>query len=355
MSTLGLTIIGTCPTFRYGMSAIEYLDKIRIAAGRAEKNGWVAMLVYSDHKQLDPWLVANLMLSVTTKISPLVAVQPVYMHPFSVAKMVSSMSLMYDRPVHLNFISGGFPRDLETLCDTCSHDERYDRVVEYGRIIRTLLSEKSPCSFKGKYYQVNGLQMRFGPALPPHCTPIFTTSGSSPAGLAAARRLKARAIQYLRPWKEYSGVPLSPDLEYGTRVGIVARDSAEKAWNAARNRYPENPAGAEIREYSVQISDSVWVRELAKEVHVTEGHPYWLGPYRNNQAACPFLVGAMEEVAFELAGYIEMGLRTFLVEDAESDSDSEQIMTAFKLAEEIVIGRLRKGLQTAGPTSQVLS
>src|SRR5258708_38291866 len=106
MSTLGLTIIGTCPTFRYGMPAPEYFDQIRVAAGRAEKQGWVAMLVYSDHKQLDPWLVANLVLSLTTKISPLVAVQPVYMHPFSVAKMVSSMSLMYDRPVHLNFISG---------------------------------------------------------------------------------------------------------------------------------------------------------------------------------------------------------------------------------------------------------
>ncbi|HLJ88851.1 MAG TPA: LLM class flavin-dependent oxidoreductase [Candidatus Angelobacter sp.] len=355
MSTLGLTIMGTCPTFQYGIPAAEYLERVRVAAVRAEKNGWTAMLIYSDHRQLDPWLVANLMLSGTTTISPLVAVQPLYMHPFSVAKMVSSMSMIYGRPVHLNFISGGFPRDLETFCDACSHDERYARMVEYGSIIRTLLTQKSPCSFRGKYYGVEGLQLRFGPMLPQHCAPIFTTSGSSPAGLAAARKLRARAIQYLRPAHEYCGIQLSPDLEYGARLGIVTRDSSDKAWDDARKRFPENPAGVEVRQYSISISDSVWVKELGKEVHVPEGHPYWLGPYRNNQAACPFLVGAKEVVALELADYIELGHRTFLIENTESDEDAEQIGNAFKLAEEIVLSR-RVGARTVRSVSaQILN
>jgi alkanesulfonate monooxygenase len=110
------------------------------------------------------------------------------------------------------------------------------------------------------------------------------------------------------------------------------RDTSEKAWSAARKQYPDSPEGAEIRDYFVQTSDSVWVKELGKEIQVPAGHPYWLGPYKNNQAACPFLVGNREDVAFELSRYINMGLRTFLVESPQSNEDAEQMTCAFDLA-----------------------
>lgn len=336
MSSLKLTIVGTCPLYENGTNPSEYLNKIQTAASRAENQGWTALLVYSDHQQIEPWLAANFLLSLTKKISPLVAVQPLYMHPFSVARMVSSLSLIYERPIHLNFVSGGFPRDLETFCDEHTHDERYDRVTEYATIIRTLLSARTPCSFTGKYYQVEGLQLNLGRDLPAHYAPLFTMSGSSPAGLAAARRLKARAIQYLRPSHDYSGVTLSSELQYGARLGMVVRETSEEAWSAARARYPDSPIGQEIRDYFVSVSDSVWVKELGKDVQVPPGHPYWLGPYKNFQAACPFLVGSKQIVAFELAGYIEMGLRTFLIEDPETDEEAEQITSTFELAEQIV-------------------
>ena len=252
--------------------------------------------------------------------------------------MVASLSLIYERPVHLNLVSGGFPRDLETFCDERTHDERYDRVTEYGTIIRTLLSAKTPCTFTGKYYQVEGLQLNLGRDRPAHYAPLFTMSGSSPAGLAAARQLKARAIQCLRPCHDYAGVKLSPELEYGTRLGIVVRETSEEAWSAARARYPDNPIGQEIRDYFVSVSDSVWVRELGKDVQVPPGHPYWLGPYKNFQAACPFLVGTKQVVASELAGYIEMGLRTFLIEDPESDEDAEQITSNLSTRLQIYLG-----------------
>ena len=41
----------------------------------------------------------------TKNLCPLVAVNPVYMHPFAAAKMVSSFALMYQRKVYLNMIT----------------------------------------------------------------------------------------------------------------------------------------------------------------------------------------------------------------------------------------------------------
>jgi alkanesulfonate monooxygenase len=340
-SSLGLTLIGACPALQRGMTASDYLAALNAAAARAERAGWSAMLVYSDHAQVDPWLVAHLLLGATRSISPLVAVQPLYMHPFSVAKTVASLSALHGRAVHLNFISGGFPRDLETFCDTCDHDARYDRVAEYGIIIRRLLSERRPCTFKGQFYQVEDLQLKFAQP-PPERQPIFTISGSSSGGLAAARKLQARAIQYLRPSDAYGGAKLPGDMAHGARLGLVVRETSEAAWQAAQRRFPESQAGAALRDYFVGVSDSVWVKELGKDVQVTAGHPYWLGPYKNGYSACPFLVGKHEDVAAQLAGYMDMGIRTFLLETPESDADADHISAAFKRAEQLVLSLSRQ-------------
>ena len=296
------------------------------------------MLVYSDHAQVDPWIVADLLLQSTQTLSPLIAVQPLYMHPFAVAKMVVSLSLSHQRRIDLNFISGGFPRDLEAFCDALTHDERYERIVEYGLIIRTLLREKTPVSFDGKHYKIRGLQIPFASQAAGFDS-MFTISGSSPAGLLTAQKLNARAIQYLRPSTDYQGVTFAPDLQYGARLGIVAKKTGEEAWEKARSWYPDDAAGAEIRKYYTKVSDSVWVKELGGDITVPPGHPYWLGPYQNGHAACPFLVGSTEAVATELAGYIRMGLRTFLVQDPVNDEDAADITSAFKLAEEMAKDR----------------
>jgi alkanesulfonate monooxygenase len=160
-------------------------------------------------------------------------------------------------------------------------------------------------------------------------------SGSSPAGLAAAKKIGAIAIQYLKPSFSYNGVTLPSGSEYGARVGIIARETAELAWASAEKRYPESSDGTSIRNYYIKVSDSFWVKELGQTINVPEGHPYWLGPYKNNQAACPFLVGSRRNVASELAAYIAMGIRTFLIEKPENTEDADEISETFKMAQHL--------------------
>lgn len=330
MTTIGLRLIGTCPVADSVRSSAEYSSVIATTARWADEAGWEALLVYADHRQLDPWLLAQIIIQNTRQLRPLIAVQPLYLHPFALANNILTLALLHERQVLLNMVAGGFPRDLEAFCDGTPHDRRYDRVVEYAKIVIHLLARKEPISFSGEFYRVKNLQLRA--RLPSALMPDLLMSGSSGAGVGAAAQLNARAIQYLRPASEYSSQMFDPRVRHGTRLGIIVRDTSEEAWQTARRRYPDNPAGAAIRDYASRISDSVWVKELNREISTPEGHPYWLGPYRNAQSSCPFLVGSMSDVARELESYLRIGLRTFLLERPEDVEDSQRISAVFDLA-----------------------
>src|SRR2546429_3959262 len=86
----------------------------------------------------------------TTRLCPLVAIQPIYMHPYAVAKMVASFGHLYGRRIYLNMVAGGFKNDLTALNDLTPHDKRYERLIEYTLIIRELLAGAAAVSHEGE-------------------------------------------------------------------------------------------------------------------------------------------------------------------------------------------------------------
>lgn len=129
-----ITVFATCPQSK-DLPADRYLDEVRDVARWSEAAGCRGILVYTDNGIVDPWLVSQEILRATDELAPLVAVQPVYMHPYSVAKMVSSLAFMHGRRLFLNMLAGGFKGDLVALGDKTEHDDRYERTVEYSRIV----------------------------------------------------------------------------------------------------------------------------------------------------------------------------------------------------------------------------
>src|SRR2546426_7303352 len=99
------------------------------------------------------------------------------MHPYAVAKLVASFGHLYGRRIYLNMVAGGFKNDLVALNDTTPHDQRYDRLIEYTRIIRDLLASSLPVSHEGAYYTVKNLKLT--PPLAPELFPGIFVSGSS--------------------------------------------------------------------------------------------------------------------------------------------------------------------------------
>src|SRR5262245_26626574 len=175
----GLKIFSTCPLSQQ-MTPGTYLQRVQEIARWSEDAGCEGILVFTDNAQLDPWLVSQMIVKATARLCPLVAIQPAYMHPYSVAKMVTSFAFLHGRRLHLNMVAGGFKNDLAALNDTTPHDERYARLLEYTTIIQSLLRSADPVSFEGRYYSVSKLKLT--PPLPTELLPDILFSGSSEAG-----------------------------------------------------------------------------------------------------------------------------------------------------------------------------
>jgi alkanesulfonate monooxygenase len=312
----GLRIFSTCPQSR-GSSSEGYLQLVADAARWSETAGCEGMLVYTDNGILDPWLVAQVIIENSERIAPLVAVQAAYMHPYSAAKMVSSLGYLHHRRLYLNMVAGGFRNDLIALGDDTPHDERYERTVEYAQILSRLLAGET-VSFEGRRYSVAKLSMT--PALAPELRPGLFISGSSPAGLRAAAEIGAVAVKYPKRAGEETE---QAGEGAGMRIGIVARPDGEEAWSIARERFPADRKGQIAHTLAMKASDSHWHRQLSEMASAgdAEDDPYWLWPFENYATFCPYLVGSYERVGAELARYVELGFRWFILDIPASEQE----------------------------------
>jgi alkanesulfonate monooxygenase len=341
-SSSRLELFATCPESS-NPHPDPYRDRVTEVARWSERAGYRGILIYTDNRLVDPWLVAQLVVDATEQLSPLVAVQPIYMHPYTVAKIVASIGHVYGRRVYLNMVAGGFPNDLHALGDNTAHDERYDRAAEYGLVVKQLLAG-GRVSFDGRFYQLKNVVLT--PALPPDLMPGIFVSGSSDAGMRAARTLGATAVKYPKPPDEE--MPARDDgARMGIRVGVVAREDAEAAWNAARARFPEDRRGRVTHALAMKTSDSQWHRQLSRlGANSAHANPYWLGPFENYKTFCPYLVGSYDRVADELERYLLLGFSTFILDIPPSEEELGHTAIAFERA----AGRGRKSVEARHAT-----
>jgi alkanesulfonate monooxygenase len=329
-----LELFATCPQST-SVQADSYLQRIADVARWSEHYGCKGILVYTDNSLVDAWLVSQIIIENTEKLCPLVAVQPVYMHPYSIAKLVSSFGYLYGRRIYLNMVAGGFKNDLATFNDTTSHDKRYTRLIEYTTIIKELLASPAPLTFEGEFHKVDKLKMT--PSLSAELFPGIFISGSSDAGLAAAKILKATAVKYPKPAKECEAEALVDGIDSGVRLGIIARRDEVEAWEIAEQRFPEDRKGQITHQLAMKVSDSFWHQQLSQTAkHTkTERSPYWLRPFENYKTFCPYLVGSYDQVAAELARYIDLGYMTYILDVPPSQEELHHVKIAFDRASQM--------------------
>ncbi|MGZ4416788.1 MAG: LLM class flavin-dependent oxidoreductase [Gaiellaceae bacterium] len=334
MITAEIELFSTCPQSRgmgYGDGA-PYLRQVAKVARWSERAGCRGMLIYTDNALVDPWLVAQHVIQSTEHLCPLVAVQPLYMHPYSAAKMIASLGFIHERQLYVNLVAGGFVNDLKALADETDHDDRYRRLVEYGRILSTLIESESAYSFDGEFYEVHNLTL--SPRLPPDLRPLIFVSGSSPAGMAAGRKLGATAVKYPQRAEEEVGLEDLDETRLGMRIGILARPNPDEAWRAAVSRFPLDRRGQITHKLAMLVSDSHWHRNLSDlgSIDYSDEHPYWLRPFENYKTFCPYLVGSYDRVGEELRRYIAKGFRTFILDIPQAEEDFVHIAAVFEAA-----------------------
>ena len=197
------------------------------------------MLVYTDNGIVDPWLVSQTVIASTTRLAPLVAVQPVYMHPYSVAKMVSTLAYLHGRagrPEHARRRVQERPRRARRP-DTARRPLRAHGRV-HARSSPALLARRDG-DVDGRYYHVQE------PA-----------AGAAAAARALARVADLRLVP-ARAWPPHgrsarrrSATPSRPTrsarrrlrgrrIGDGVRIGIIARERRRRrpgAWPTSGSR-----------------------------------------------------------------------------------------------------------------------
>lgn len=327
---VAVRLFSTCPPSAQYQYGGDYLRKVQQVAEWCDDAGLEGILVYTDNSLVDPWQVSQVILSSTSKLAPLVALQPVYMHPYAAAKMVTTFSYLFNRRIFLNMVAGGFRNDLIALGDCLEHDDRYDRIVEYVSIMKHLFDEPGPLTFTGDYFTVKNLSIN--PRIPLELVPEVFVSGTSAAGVTAARKIGATSISY--PGTP-SGETTSRGGPAGIRIGIIARGESQEAWRIAHERYPIDRKGQLAHAMARRVSDSSWYEQLSElgEKSAECSSPYWLVPFRNYKTFCPYLVGSYDEVRCEVSKYIREGFQTFILDVPPSREELHHTAMVFDNAE----------------------
>lgn len=331
-------LYGTCPPSS-ALQGPDYLRHVVDLSKLCEAHEIEGMLIYTDNGLVDPWIVAQAMLECTERLRPLIAVQPIYMHPYTVAKKVATFAHLFRRRIALNLVAGGFVKDLATLGDNTPHDERYARLGEYVRIIISLLNDKVTTS-NGPTYPM--ARVLLTPQMPTDLRPEIFMSGSSDAGTATALSVGATPVTYPPPPGELA--KLAPGMARGLRIGVLARADADTAWTEATARFPCDRVGQELHKRAMNISDSVWHKQISAIAAQSADQAigcYWLEPMRNYKTFCPYLVGSYDAVATELKKYIVLGADTFILDVLRDAADFAHVMEVFDRVGKAADGRAR--------------
>lgn len=320
LAVCDVTIYATCRS-SIGYGQTSHLSKLLEIAGWAEDAGYRGALVYSDNTSIDPWTTAHAAIANTAGFVPLVAVQPHDMTPFALARTISSLVHLYGRRVDLNFVSGGFSRDLTVQGDALSHDARYDRLTEYATIV-TMLLGGGLVTYAGDYYNLR--RARLTTPVPEDLRPTAYVSGSSAASLQAGESLGLGQLSFPLLPEDFVS-PEIPKNRFGSgiSVGIIAREDSAEAWRIAHKRFPADPEGAARMKLLLAAGTSSWQPQLASVPipDEAEGEVYWLVPFRYHHTFCPYLVGSHDEVAQAVATYLNGGIRTFVLDIPQEPDD----------------------------------
>lgn len=127
-------------------------------------------------------------------------------------------------------------------------------------------------------------------------------------------------------------------IDFAIRVGIISRETSEEAWMVAYELFPKTRKGQITHQLAMKVSDSRWHHQLSEfGEYAGRETPYWLGPFENYKTFRPYLVGSYERVSEEIGGYLERGIRTFILDIPPSQKELSHSCRAFRNAVETTL------------------
>ena len=314
---------GTATAFRE--ANIDYLAGV---ARTADQLGFEGVLTPTGTWCEDAWLVTSALIRETRRLKFLVAFRPGVTSPTLSAQMAAAFQRISAGRLLLNVVTGGEPSEQRRFGDHLSHAERYARTDEFLSVVRGAWT-RPPFDFDGRYYQVEGAQVR-GEIDP--LPEIYFGGSSAPAGPVAAKHADvyltwgeppdqvAEKIAWIRDLAKAQG----RDIRFGLRIHTLSRDTGEQAWRQAQWLLDDlDPGAIEKAQAVLARSESVGQRRMRAlhggrssfaSAHELEIAPnLWSGVGLVRGGAGTALVGSHQEVADRLEEYHRLGIDEFIL------------------------------------------
>ncbi|MBL7257545.1 LLM class flavin-dependent oxidoreductase [Paractinoplanes lichenicola] len=295
---------------------VDYLSQIVRAA---EQLGFVGALTPTGAWCEDAWLTTAMLASVTERLKFLVAFRPGLLSPTLAAQMASTFQRLSGGRLLLNVVTGGESHEQRQFGDFLGKDERYARTGEFLGIVRSLLRGET-VTFEGAHLHVEGAQLSKVPDVAPA---IYFGGSSKAAGPVAADHADvyltwgeppaqvAQKLDWIRS--------LKPDMRFGIRLHVIARDTAEQAWAEADRllRGVSEEAIAAVQA-GLARSESEGQRRML-DLHggnrdgLVVSPNLWAGVGLVRGGAGTALVGSHQEVADRIEEYAALGIDEFIL------------------------------------------
>lgn len=303
----------------------------------AERHGWGGALIGTGWGRPDTFTVATAVAARTTTFTPLVAVRPGYWNPAHFASAAATLDQLSKGRLYINIVSG--------LDDVAAYGDgefdksrRYDRTLEFLRLVRRLWSERD-VTFHGEFYAVENATVAPRPWDADHGRhPRLYFGGAS----EAAERVAVREADVQLFWGEpLDGIAERIDrlktlsnrlerrhapLEFGLRVTTLVRDTTEEAWRdaeakvvtlAGEDLHERNPKAAHGQQRLIDLADRGEVLDTC--LYTTPGR------YGAGGAGTTWLVGSAAEVIAALRRYADLGITHFVLSDTPYRSEVVRI------------------------------
>lgn len=214
-------------------AGIDYLSQI---ARAAEHLGFEAVLVPTGGGNEESWTVATALTQHTRQLDYLVAVRPGLVSPTLQAQVISTFQRVSGGRLRINVVTGGEDREQRRYGDRLGKDERYRRAAEYLGVLRRLLTGER-VDHHGEFFDLDDAYVTAAPQLPE-----VYLGGSSAAALEVAAEHAdvyltwgeppAQAGEKIAAVREIAAAR-GRTLRYGVRLHVIARPTAEQAWQIA--------------------------------------------------------------------------------------------------------------------------
>ncbi|UGQ12130.1 LLM class flavin-dependent oxidoreductase [Yinghuangia sp. ASG 101] len=308
-------------------------DYLRAIALAHEESGFDRVLVAHSSASPDGFVVADQILTHTTRLGVLLAHRPGFVSPTLAARKFATLDAFHPGRVALHVITGGDDADQARDGDLSDKQTRYRRTDDFLQVVRKTWESAEPFDHTGEFYTVRGALSGVRPEKP---IPVYFGGASDDAVRVGGRHADvyafwgeplagiAERIRQVRAAAEPYG--RSPGFSVSLRP--IPAETEAAAWERAADilRLTRERVGELRREFNLDSSAQEGSRRLLGYAAQGDVHDkrLWTAVAKATGAAgnSTALVGSYEQVAESLLDYTALGVGTLLIRGFDALADA---------------------------------